>query len=234
MALRTWGRVLVTALGVAAVAGAGQLGVAYGLGILRLARPFVDGAERLWPGQLAWVAFIAIVSAVAGGLAGDRAASSPGAPRTAGGRAAIAVAAWLGAALVAPLCMHPARAAEFATAADPVLTVGLTAGLGALAGALAGALVPGHRAVLASMAAVVGGAWAVALVSIAPSLGPRDAPRTVRLAVLDLPALSPGTSGTLALIGIPALALLAGAAVAAWGRAGGTRQPPTVAAAGAA
>ena len=40
MAFRTWGRLLLTALGVSVLAGAGQLGVAYGFGIVRLTGAF--------------------------------------------------------------------------------------------------------------------------------------------------------------------------------------------------
>ncbi|HEY0696200.1 MAG TPA: hypothetical protein VGD43_00140 [Micromonospora sp.] len=49
MAFRTWGRVLLVAFGVGLVAGAGQLGFAYGLGVVRFAGSFASPANR-WAG----------------------------------------------------------------------------------------------------------------------------------------------------------------------------------------
>jgi hypothetical protein len=72
MAFRTWARILLAALGVAALAGASQLGVGYGLGIVRLTRIFDAAGRDQWHAQLAWVAWFAMVAAVVGGLAGGR------------------------------------------------------------------------------------------------------------------------------------------------------------------
>jgi hypothetical protein len=68
MAYRTWGRVLLAALGVALLAGAGQLGFAYGLGIVRFARDF-EPVPSQWTAQLAWVAWFAMTAAIVGALA---------------------------------------------------------------------------------------------------------------------------------------------------------------------
>lgn len=62
--VRIWSRVLGTAVGVAALAGAGQLGIAYGFGLLRFARDFPSGG--LWSTQLTWVAWFAALAALAG------------------------------------------------------------------------------------------------------------------------------------------------------------------------
>ena len=56
MAFRTWAKLLGATLGVAALAGASQLGVAYGLGILRLTRVLDSTIRDQWTAQLAWVA----------------------------------------------------------------------------------------------------------------------------------------------------------------------------------
>jgi hypothetical protein len=72
MALRTWGRVLVTALAVGLLASTSQLGVAFGLGIVRLDRTFAAAEENQWVAQLAWITWIPIVAAVAGAVAGNR------------------------------------------------------------------------------------------------------------------------------------------------------------------
>ncbi|MGC1214357.1 MAG: hypothetical protein WA890_24245, partial [Micromonospora sp.] len=65
MAFRTWGRLLLTAFGVSVLAGAGQLGIAYGFGIVRLTGAFTDGSVNRWPAQLVWVGWFAAVAAVA-------------------------------------------------------------------------------------------------------------------------------------------------------------------------
>jgi hypothetical protein len=234
MALRTWSRVLLTALGMAAAAGAGQLGFAYGLGIVRFARGFLAGAEHHWPGQLAWVAWFAMVATVVGAVAAERVAARHELRLALPGRAGVAAVAALGAAIIAPLTMQPARVAQIAPAINPVLTVGLTAVLGAIAGTFAATAVLSARAAAWNVAALTGAVWFLALMSVAPSLGPQDALPTVRLGVLDLPSLAPGTTRALALIGIPGLALVAGAATAGIARWQGGHHPIVMAVCGAA
>ncbi|HEX7746870.1 MAG TPA: hypothetical protein VF462_16620, partial [Micromonosporaceae bacterium] len=74
MAFRTWVRVLLAALGVAALTAAGQLGFAYGLGVVRFARVFDVAADARWAALLAWVTWFAIVAAIAGAASGALAA----------------------------------------------------------------------------------------------------------------------------------------------------------------
>src|SRR4029453_7575713 len=70
MAFRPWLKLLLATLGVGALAGASQLGVAYGLGIVRLTR-VLDGSTRdQWSGKLGWVAGFAMIGAVVGALVG--------------------------------------------------------------------------------------------------------------------------------------------------------------------
>ncbi|MER6593085.1 hypothetical protein ABT214_14780, partial [Micromonospora purpureochromogenes] len=66
MAFRTWGKLLFTAFGVSVLAGAGQLGMAYGFGIVRLNGAFTD--VNRWPAQLAWVGWFAVTAAVVGAV----------------------------------------------------------------------------------------------------------------------------------------------------------------------
>ena len=70
MAFRTWAKLLAATLGVAALAGASQLGVAYGLGIVRLTRVLDVTTRDQWSAQLAWMAWFAMMAAVVGALAG--------------------------------------------------------------------------------------------------------------------------------------------------------------------
>lgn len=217
MAFRTWGRRLLCALGVAALAGAGQLGFAYGLGIVRFARAFDNAAQPQWPAQLAWVSWFAMVAAVAGAVAAERLARREGYACGTRARAALSCAAGFGAAAVAPLCMLPARAAQVASV-DPVSVTGLSAGLGAVVGMFAALAVLTYRPIAWNVAAITGCMWLLALVSVAPSLGPTDPLPAVRLGVLDPAWLASGTAQGLAVDTMPALALVAGAATGAVAR----------------
>src|SRR5918997_4119773 len=132
MAYRTWGRVLLAALGVALLAGAGQLGFAYGLGIVRFARDF-EPVPSQWTAQLAWVAWFAMTAAIIGALAADRLARNEGYTAGTGSRIAYAVAAGVGACAVAPLSMLPAQGSSV-PGVSPVMIAGLSAMLGAVGG----------------------------------------------------------------------------------------------------
>ena len=233
MALRTWGKVLLTALGVAAVAGAGQLGVAYGLGIVRFARGFLGDDAHQWSAQLAWVAWFAIFAAVIGAVAGAAMADRHDLRLTLTGRIGLAVVAGLGAGIVAPLSMQPARAAQIAPTINPVLTVGLTATFGALLGTFAAVAALSQRVIAWSLSTMGAIGWLLALVSVAPSLGPEDPVPAIRLGVLDLPSLSDASTRALALIGIPALMLLSSAVIAALARWQDEHPPLAVALCGA-
>ncbi|GAB1689334.1 hypothetical protein [Krasilnikovia sp. M28-CT-15] len=72
MAFRTWARLLPVTLGMAALAAAGQLGLAYGLGVVQLSQVLDVTARDQWTAQLAWVAWFAMNAAVAGAIAGAR------------------------------------------------------------------------------------------------------------------------------------------------------------------
>lgn len=211
MAYRTWGRVLLAALGVALLAGAGQLGFAYGLGIVRFARDF-EPVPSQWTAQLAWVAWFAMTAAIVGALAADRLARNEGYTAGTGSRIAYAVAAGFGAAAVAPLSMLPAQGATV-PGVDAVMIAGLSATLGAVGGVFAALGVLAVRTLGWNIAAITELIWLLALISVAPSLGPDDPLPEVRLGVLDPAWLSDGTSQRLAVIVMPALAVLAGAGV---------------------
>jgi hypothetical protein len=214
MALRTVARMLTATLGVAALAAAGQLGVAYGLGIVRLTRVLDVTTRDQWTAQLAWVAWLAMTSAVIGAVIGVRLA-----PRRTyadlptygvGIVIAVALAAGVGAALVVPLTMQPARTAQIA-GVHPVLVIGISAVLGAVAGvpaAVAALMAAVARRNLLAVGACV---WAIALLSVAPSLAPDDPLPAVRLGVFDAGYLSPGVTQRTALFTMPAVALVAGA-----------------------
>ncbi|MEK8109329.1 hypothetical protein NKG94_41005 [Micromonospora sp. M12] len=109
MAFRTWGRLLLTALGVSVLAGAGQLGVAYGFGIVRLTGAFTGTTVNQWPAQLVWVGWFAANAAVAGAVLTGRLAHRAAPAANIGRQLAIGGAAALGATVIArSACSPPA------------------------------------------------------------------------------------------------------------------------------
>ncbi|MFF5053736.1 hypothetical protein ACFY1S_11210 [Micromonospora sp. NPDC000663] len=217
MAFRTWGRLLLTALGVSVLAGAGQLGVAYGFGIVRLTGAFTGTTVNQWPAQLVWVGWFAANAAVAGAVLTGRLARRDTPAASTGRQLAIGGAAALGATAVAPLCMQPARAAELISV-DPVWAVGICAILGAVIGAGAAIAVLLRPELGWNMAAVAGAVWLVALISVLPSLGTTGPLPTVRLGVLEPSWLDDDVAQRLSLVLLPITALLAGAATAGFSR----------------
>ncbi|MEV0213304.1 hypothetical protein [Micromonospora sp. NPDC050695] len=217
MAFRTWGRLLLTALGVSVLAGAGQLGVAYGFGIVRLTGAFTGTTVNQWPAQLVWVGWFAANAAVAGAVLTGRLARRDIPAASTGRQLAIGGAAALGATAVAPLCMQPARAAELISV-DPVWAVGICAVLGAVIGAGAAIAVLLRPELGWNMAAVAGAVWLLALISVLPSLGTAGPLPTVRLGVLEPSWLDDDVAQRLALLLLPITALLAGAATAGLAR----------------
>jgi hypothetical protein len=206
MPFRTWAKLLGAAFGVAALAGACQLGLAYGLGILRFARVLEVTARDQWTAQLAWVAWFAMTAAVIGGM-GARAHLTR--RSGAGTRIVAAVAAGLGGAVVVPLTMQPARTAQIA-GVHPVFVIGVCAGLGALVGVFGAYAAVSRQVARWSFTAVGAAVWVIAIVSVAPSLAPSDPLPTVRLGVLDAASLSTSLVQRMALFTMPALALVSG------------------------
>jgi hypothetical protein len=224
MAFRTWAKLLGATLGVAALAGASQLGVAYGLGILRLTRVLDVAARDQWTTQLAWVAWLAMMAAVLGGLAGGWLRDRWRAPAGTATFVGVSIAAGVGAAVVVPLTMQPARTAQIA-GVHPVSVIGMCAALGALVGAIAAYAALTQQVARWSLSLVGLIVWVIALVSVAPSLAPSDPLPAVRLGVFDAGFLAPGVTQRTALFTMPAIALLAGAAL---GWAARRREMPTL------
>ncbi|WFE58025.1 hypothetical protein [Micromonospora sp. WMMD712] len=226
MAFRTWGKPLLTALGVSMLAGAGQLGIAYGFGIVRIAGDFTDAAVNRWPAQLVWVGWCAALAAVVGAVVTERLTSADPVTGSTTGQLALAGAAALGATVVAPLCMQPARATQL-NSVDPVWAVGICATLGAVVGAGAALAVLLRPPLGWNVAAVAGTVWFVALVSALPSLVGTGPLPTVRLGVFEPAWLATDAAQRLATIVLPLSALLAGAASGALARRRG--HPPLIA-----
>ncbi|WKU02462.1 hypothetical protein [Micromonospora sp. HUAS LYJ1] len=223
MAFRTWGKLLLTALGVSMLAGAGQLGIAYGFGIVRLTGDFTD--VNRWPAQLAWVGWFAVTAAVVGAVLTGRLARREGLPEGTPVQLAISGVAALGALVVAPLCMQPARAADL-NAVDPVWAVGICAVAGAVVGAGAASAVLLRPPLGWNVALLGGTVWLVALLSVAPAVLSSEPLRTVRLGVLEPSWLGPDGAQRLAMLLLPVIALVAGAVTGGLARRRG--HPPLI------
>jgi hypothetical protein len=216
--LRIWGRAVLTALVVGALVGAGQLGVAYGLGIVRLARTFDATAGNQWNAQLAWVSWLALLAAVAGAIAGERVVRRDEQFLGAGARIVLALCGGGGAVIVVPLSMQPARIANLAQSGDPALVVGLAAGLGVVAGVLVAVAALSLRALAWNVAAVSAVVWLAGLAAIGPYLAP-DAPLpSIRLGVPQW-TVQAEPNQFVDLLGMPVLAWLTAVLVAAATRA---------------
>ncbi|MFG1739655.1 hypothetical protein ACGFLT_16665 [Micromonospora chalcea] len=226
MAFRTWGRLLLTALGVSVLAGAGQLGIAYGFGVVRLDGAFVDASVNRWPAQLVWVGWFAVVATVAGAVLTERFARRDDLPGGTTELLSIAGVSALGATVVAPLCMQPARAAELAGSVDPVWAAGVCAALGAVVGAGAAIAVLLKPPFGWGVAITAGIVWLLALLSVAPTIVSNRPLASVRLGVLEPSWLDAAAAQRLSMLLLPTLALLAGGAVGVLARRAGW--PPLV------
>ncbi|MBO3739931.1 hypothetical protein [Actinoplanes flavus] len=210
MAFRSWLKLLAATTMAAAVVGAGQLGIAYGLGMVRLDQTLEVTQRDQWTAQLAWVAWITMTAAALGAVVatGLRPRWSPR-PVGAAGSLAMGLAAGVGALAVLPLTMQPARAAQVA-GVQPVVVIGICAVLAAAVGifaAAAAAAKPVARWSVATLSVVV---WVVALISVVPSLLPGQSPVAARLGVLEGRLIPAAATEHTPFVTMPVLALLTG------------------------
>ncbi|MFC4017081.1 hypothetical protein ACFOW4_03875 [Micromonospora sp. GCM10011542] len=210
MLFRTWRNLLLTALGMGVLAGAGQLGIAFGFGIVQLTGASTGTTVNHWPAQLVWVGWLAAHAAVVGTVFAARLARRYGGLGSTGRLVALAAAAALGATVVAPLCVRPAQAAE-RFSVDPIWAVGICAILGALVGAGAAIAVLMKPPLGWNIAAVGGAVWLLAFVSVATSVAAAGPLPAVRLGVLEPVGLDADAAHRQTLLILPAVALLIGA-----------------------
>jgi hypothetical protein len=174
---------IATAVGVAAAAGAAQLGVAYGTGVITW-RPEPAGlAELAWSAAVIWVAWIAATSVIAGAVVADRLHASAGGPAGhAGARAGerhpddrlarmlwrlvLAIAAGIGAMITVALVAVPARDAAVVEVSAPQALAVAYAALGVLVGVIISVGAVATRAVAANLIATAGWLWALAVTAV--------------------------------------------------------------------
>lgn len=218
--MKFWARIFAAGFATAALIGAAQFGVVYGLDALRLDRSFAEAGND-WNIQLTWIAWFVLVAVVGG------ASYSAGQARLmiskvgVGVRLIAAVAAGFGAAVTTlPLTIYPAVNAKLNAPIHAALTVALTVGGALIAGVVLAALIAGNPPLTTNVAAFAVSVWVLAVVSLGDTMPmlARAYLHPVRLGVLDITALQPQTR---AYFSMPLLACVFSLGMALIGRARG-------------
>lgn len=183
MAVRTWANSLGIAAGTGVLAGAGQLGIVYGLGIVRWDRDFATGAA--WHAQLAWLAFLAMVAVIGGALGGAGQARRLRLRPSLALRVALAFAAAIGACVTLPLVARPAIQAHLSEPVNPRVSALLVVGTGLLVGVVAAVGVLAVPPVSGSVIATALWVWIAGLVATASTIGSGAAWGTADLGLLS-------------------------------------------------
>ncbi|MEV4627509.1 hypothetical protein AB0J90_14585 [Micromonospora sp. NPDC049523] len=180
MAVRGWGGSIAIAIGVAAGAGAAQLGLGYGLGIIAWLPSASGSSEASWVASLAWAAWIAATSTIAGAIAGQR-IGAPETARPAGAgtptpsgqtfaiglwRIALALASAVGGLVTVALVAVPARAATRADSVSPQSIAAGYAVIGVMLGLVMATWALSSPAVAGNVIATSGWLWLLAVVSV--------------------------------------------------------------------
>jgi hypothetical protein len=176
----------------AAGAGAAQLGLGYGLGIISwvpaatgasaatgvggatgssaaTAAAIAATADAAWSSGLAWVTWVSATSVVVGAVIGDRLLGKAhnGLFARAAWRLVMALAATLGALVVIPLVGVPASQAHIGGNYAPHLLVGIYAAAGVVIGLVVALVAMAARAVAANVFVTVAWLWTLAIIAIA-------------------------------------------------------------------
>jgi hypothetical protein len=188
MSARTWAGSTVTAIGVAAAAGAAQLGVAYGLGIVAWL-PAADATGKvMWQASLAWVVWIAATSTAIGAIFAHwlaprtDSAAHEGFLRSAM-RITLALGAAVGALVTLPLVAVPARAAESPQNFAPEWTAAGYVGVGVLVGLAVALAALNVRAITANVVASMAYLWVLAVLAVVDGLRDGNNPLLVQLGI---------------------------------------------------
>jgi hypothetical protein len=193
MALQGWAGSVAVATGVAAAAGAAQLGLAYGTGVISWPLSAGEAAEQSWVTSLTWASWIAATSAIAGAVVAVRLRTAASHPAEAPDRVSrllwrlvLVVAAAIGAMITVLLTAVPAREAAVSMAASPPAVVAGYAVFGVLLGLLLALGALASRAVAANLIATAAWLWVLAVVVVGEAVvAGRDLP-AVPLGFWDL------------------------------------------------
>lgn len=209
------------AVGGAAGAGAAQLGLGYGLGIIAWLPASNGASEAAWKASLAWATWIAATSTIAGAMLADRAGGAH-APSTLDTRAAgplalglwriaLAVAAAVGALVTVALVAVPARAAVRVDTFSPQTIAAGYAVLGVVVGLLVAVAALTARAIAINLIATAGWLWLLAVVAVVDGVAAGRGLATAQLGVWHFTA---GGGGYFRHLYLPGAALTLGAALA--------------------
>ncbi|NUR69855.1 MAG: hypothetical protein HOU81_03465 [Hamadaea sp.] len=201
--MKTWGRAITSAFVFAAIMGAGQVGVATVLDVLRLDGAYAD--DNVWLAQTAFLAWFAVIAVAAGTAIGAHSAGL-------GVRVSAAVAAGIGGAAGTAIALFPARHAQLPNG-DPALQAGLALTIGAAAGLVFAFAILSARSLAWSAGAYALVVWGLIAGGVAKSA---DAPP--RLGGLAGLGLSPAAVDDAQLFGLPAIAAVLGVIVAVTAR----------------
>jgi hypothetical protein len=190
MAVRGWIGSVAAAVGAGAAVAAAQLGLGYGLNIIRFAEPGGQLSAEAWVTSLTWATWIAASSTIIGAVVAVRTAGRPDhqpeprelspatrppmPPPTAPPdriaaqlwRLVLAVAAALGAAITVALVAVPARAVQLPGVDSPQTVAAGYAALGVVASVLVAAGALAARPVAANLLATSGWLWLLAVVAV--------------------------------------------------------------------
>jgi len=191
MAARSWARSTVSAIGIAAGAGAAQLGAGYGLGIVAWLPEEHEVSRVTWLASLAWVVWIAasstVVGAIAAGWLHQRSAAT--AERTGFTvvlwRISLALSAAVGALVTAPLAAVPARTVTRADNFAPEWTVAGYAVVGVVIGLLMAIAVLSARAISANLIVTMSYLWLLAIGTVVNDLRQGAEQPLARLAIWE-------------------------------------------------
>src|SRR5262249_20086484 len=225
--VRAWFTLVWKSVGVAVVAVAAQLGVAQTVGLVR----WNDASTESWSTLLTWLAFITVISVVAGAAVGRRAVrqaarSQSDLPDRVGATLVAAIGGAIGAAVGASLAWLAAQSA-ISPVTYPELVVATTAGAGIVAGTvlavLAGLVPPIGR----NVRVTVGWIWVLGLFGAIAGHATHKPFRAPGLGVVDAPSVIPDTWWSAPSVMV-AISIVIGAVVAAAARWRGATRLGTI------
>jgi hypothetical protein len=217
--LRLWARLIGVTWGAAAFAAAGQLGVVYGLAIVRWDRPYTGGTEDDWQAQLAWLAWCVALAAVVGACVGARAAGRLKLELPIFAKIGVCLVAGIGAVSTLPLIFLPARNTHPPINVNPQLVLIITAAAAAIIGAVVAVFALASRQFAGGITATASWVWAFAIFSVWWMIRRHDVQPLPRLGVLEVRQLNNDRLEWLPIT----ITVLVAASVAAVARFGGGR-----------
>ncbi|MFS8499018.1 MAG: hypothetical protein FWJ70_12415 [Micromonosporaceae bacterium] len=179
MVVRRWGSAAALAVGVAAAAGAAQVGLAYGIGVIAWPPLPEATADEAWSASLAWACWVAATSTVAGAVLTDRLRARPAGDAAPVDdarlarllwRLTLAVAGAVGALVTVILVAVPARESVVAGVSAPQAEAAGYALLGVLGGAVIAVAVLAARAAATNLIVTAAWLWLLAAASVTDHL----------------------------------------------------------------